>query len=586
MFQIQEGWKILFRYLKRFKKQITVLVIVGIISAVADAIIPYVVGQFIDALISQETTLLYGKVVPLAVVFLGLWFLVQIVTNLVGWFNDQERRKLGTFIEAEYSLEATNHLVRLPVSYMKEHKVGETWEKINRGRNYTKQLTENFLLDLGSQLLFTVVGVIVAFSINPALATVIVVGVVSYIGSLIIVTRPLGPLFLKGHKAFHEAYGRAYDAVANYQTIKQQTAEDSELKTLKKMWLEGAFSSWFKLEKIWVKTSTFQRLIIVATQLIIFGSSIVLIGKGALTIGQLVSLNAYTGMVFGPFLRLGNQWHAIQNGVTAIEEVEKVFSLSEENAGRTQKAQNVKGNIVFENVVFSYGKNDKEVLKNVSFSITQGQKVALVGESGVGKSTSIELLSGYYMPTKGDVLIDGYNTKEVDLYSLREHIAVVPQEPVLFNDTVYENIAYGNPDAKKEDVIKAAKEAHADLFIEEFPKKYEQLVGERGIKLSVGQKQRIAIARAMLRNPKILILDEPTSALDSKTERLITESLEKLMEGRTTLIVAHRLSTVRTADKIFTFQKGQIVEEGTHKELIEKEGGVYRNLYEMHIGLS
>jgi ABC-type multidrug transport system fused ATPase/permease subunit len=244
----------------------------------------------------------------------------------------------------------------------------------------------------------------------------------------------------------------------------------------------------------------------------------------------------------------------------------------------------IKGDIELKNVNFQY-ESGKQVLENISFKAKAGNVIALVGESGVGKSTLIDLISGYHFPNKGELLIDNHNIHDVNLKSLRQQIAVVPQEVVLFNDTILMNIKYGNFNVTDEQVKDVAKKAHALDFIEKFPNKWEQIVGERGVKLSVGQKQRIAIARAMLRNPKILILDEPTSALDAGSERIITESLDELMEGKTTFIVAHRLSTVRKADIILVFKDGKIIESGTHDELLMIEGGEYKRLYELQIGL-
>lgn len=194
-------------------------------------------------------------------------------------------------------------------------------------------------------------------------------------------------------------------------------------------------------------------------------------------------------------------------------------------------------------------------------------------------------ISCYYPPTNGDIFIDNQNIKNLDLKNLRSQIGMVPQEVILFNDTIKNNIRYGKFKVKDEEIITACKMAHVDEFIQKFPNKYKQIVGERGIKLSVGQKQRVAIARAILKNPRILILDEPTSALDAKLEKLIQESLEKLMEGKTTFIIAHRLSTVRKADKILVLQEGKIVETGNHDELIKKPGGIYRHFYELQLGL-
>ena len=292
-------------------------------------------------------------------------------------------------------------------------------------------------------------------------------------------------------------------------------------------------------------------------------------------------------MVLLPLTQLGFRWQNLQNGVIAVNRAEKMLALPSEHAGAENKTKptDIAGNVIFDKVHFSYRVGDPAVLHEVNFAVKPGEIVALVGESGVGKSTVVDLISGYYFPNYGRVLIDGHDTRALDLREMRKYIAVVPQEPVLFNDTIETNIKYSKPNASKKEIEEAARKARADTFIENFPNKYKQLVGERGIKLSVGQKQRIAIARAILREPKILILDEPTSALDPQTEKFITESLEELMKGRTTFIIAHRLSTVRKADRIIVFDKGTVVEEGTHEKLVKKKGGVYAKLYRLHVGL-
>jgi ABC-type multidrug transport system fused ATPase/permease subunit len=305
-----------------------------------------------------------------------------------------------------------------------------------------------------------------------------------------------------------------------------------------------------------------------------------------MTLGELLAFNAYAAMVFGPFVILGQNWQTVQNGLVALERAEKILSEKPEDYTPANAVKNFdfRGAIKFENVSFGYKKSQK-VLDGISFETKPGEMVALVGESGAGKSTLIDLISGYYFPTAGRVTIDGHATKKIDLNFLRKNIAIVPQEVVLFHDTVKTNIAYGSPGAKDAAIKQAAKVAHADQFIKGFPKKYEQVVGERGVKLSVGQKQRIAIARAVLRDPKILILDEPTSALDSETEKYVTEALNHVMAGRTTFVIAHRLSTVRRADKIFVLEKGKIIESGIHDELMKIDGGNYRRRYELHVGL-
>jgi ATP-binding cassette subfamily B protein len=292
-------------------------------------------------------------------------------------------------------------------------------------------------------------------------------------------------------------------------------------------------------------------------------------------------------MFFGPFVSLGTNWQTIQNGIAAAAVAEDVFNEKQEifNPENAISPDHILGDIEFKNVIFRYAPDQPDVLKDINFKVKHGEIIALVGESGVGKSTSISLISGYYFPNEGSVTVDNIDTRKLNLTALRKKIAVVPQEVALFNDSIKTNIKYGSFEATDEDVYRVAKEAHIDEYIKTLPKGYDTLVGERGVKLSVGQKQRIAIARAMLRNPSILILDEPTSALDAETERIVTDALEKLMHNRTTFIIAHRLSTVRKANKILVFEKGTIVESGTHQELLQKENGIYRKLYEYQIGL-
>ena len=305
-----------------------------------------------------------------------------------------------------------------------------------------------------------------------------------------------------------------------------------------------------------------------------------------MTLGELLAFNAYAAMIFGPFVTIARNWQTIQNGIINIQETEKILEMDTENY-HPENAINLdlRGDIELRNVNFYYDK-EKPVLQDISFSVKAGEIIALVGESGVGKSTLIDLISAYHFPIDGEVLIDGHDIRRINLNQLRSQIAVVPQEVVLFNDTIRTNIKYGNFNSTDEEMMVASKKAHALDFIERFPDKWEQIVGERGVKLSVGQKQRVAIARAILRNPKILILDEPTSALDAGSEKIITQSLEELMAGKTTFIIAHRLSTVRKADKIIVFKEGRIIESGKHADLIHMDGGEYKRLYDLQIGLT
>jgi len=582
------GWKILFRYLLERRKEVITLSILGIFSGLTNGSVPYIVGKFFDALISPNLLIFIGSFTVTIWIVLGMWVSVQITANSVDWFISIKRRRMGTYMHAEYLARATSTVLHLPVSLFKEEKIGEIISKIQRSSNALSTIIEQVIIDLTPQLLSVFIGVGIAFIINPILAGILLLGVLLYIVTLINIVPPIVKMQKEGNKSWNDAFGLMGDAISNFQTVKQSSAEEYESKQLWNGFVNTAAHKWNKIEKIWTGINFYQRIIVVATQLSIFVLSVVFIGKGMLTVGGLIALNGYAMLVFGPFAILARNWQIIQNGLVTIEQTDDILNLEQERyvgASKKDNPRTVLGNIEFKNVSFRYGVDDKLTLNNLSFEVKSGESVALVGESGVGKSTTIELLSGYYYPTKGEILIDGHSIHDIGLKSLRRSIAVVPQEPVLFNDTIRANIQYGKVNSTEKEIEDATKKANADEFIKRFPERYKQVVGERGIKLSVGQKQRIAIARAILRNPKILILDEPTSALDAKTEQYISESLEKLMKGRTTFIIAHRLSTVRRADKILVFDKGRIVEEGKHHELLKIKNGIYRRLYEYQIGL-
>ncbi|MFT5878526.1 MAG: ABC-type multidrug transport system fused ATPase/permease subunit, partial [Dokdonia sp.] len=245
---------------------------------------------------------------------------------------------------------------------------------------------------------------------------------------------------------------------------------------------------------------------------------------------------------------------------------------------------NFKGEVAFNQVNFHYpSRKEVQVLNNISFNVSKGNRLALVGQSGAGKSTLVSLLLRFFDSQSGTITIDNKPIEEYDISALRNQMAVVPQEVILFGGTIKENIAYGNPEASLNEIVLAAKKANAKDFIESFPEGFDTLVGERGIQLSGGQRQRIAIARAVLKNPTILILDEATSSLDSESERLVQEALDELMKGRTSIVIAHRLSTIRQADQILVMKNGSIVEQGTHQDLIAIENGTYKNLNELQI---
>jgi subfamily B ATP-binding cassette protein MsbA len=310
--------------------------------------------------------------------------------------------------------------------------------------------------------------------------------------------------------------------------------------------------------------------------ILFYGGHLVIAGKTSP--GTFFSLIVAILMMYTPLRRLSRVHNNFQQASTVIERIRDVVLVGTEKEDGIEKES--KGHIIFEDVWFRYPSSENHALKDINLEIRPGEIAALVGYSGSGKSTLVDLIAGFWYPSEGHILVDGVDTRNLSLKSLRKNLGLVSQDLILFDETVRANLLYGRPDAKEDEVIEAAKAAYAHEFIVELPEGYETRIGERGVKLSGGQKQRITIARALLRNPNILILDEATSFLDMESEHMVQKALEKLMEGRTTIVIAHRPSTVQKASKIFVISKGMIVQQGNHKELIS-QGGLYRELYNL-----
>lgn len=578
------GIQVLWKYIGQYKREIITLSVMGIFSAFGNGIIPYIAGKFFDAITSLGAIHLFSHPVPLYGALLVSWVVIQLVTYILDWRINILSEKFSNIIWLDYLSRGFGYLLLLPVSFHKTNKIGEVSSKINAAASALETIAGRIVIDLSPQILSIIIAFAITFSLQPFLASVLLFGVIVYVFIFSTKIQHTAVYQREYWDVLNFVFGESYDVVGNAMAIKQATAEEYERNRLS-VKMKSAVPLWMRLTSLWGSLTLYQRMTILATQIIIFVVSVSYIHQGTMTIGELMAFNAYAAMVFGPFTTIARNWQTIQNGIVNIQETEKILQIPTEPYDAKDSAVfAVKGDIDFKNVCFQY-EEGKQVLEDISFSVKGGQVVALVGESGVGKSTLIDLISAYNFPTKGEVCIDGHAIRNINLKSLRSQIAVVPQEVVLFNDSIKMNVQYGNFQATEEEVRRAAIQAHALDFIEKFPQKWDQLVGERGVKLSVGQKQRVAIARAILRDPHILILDEPTSALDAGSEKIITESLDKLMQGKTTFIIAHRLSTVRKADMILVFKDGRILESGTHQDLLQISGGEYRRLYELQIGL-
>lgn len=584
---LYKGWSVLWKYLSVYKKELVTLSVLGTVSALANGTIPYVSGKFFDAILKQDNIFFVSRFsIPLWIALLVLWGVIQIIAIITDWLGDVKGQTFGVRIFGDYKVNAFSQLFFLPISFHKEQKIGEVVNVIDRSAgDGIYAITKQVVIGLAPKFLSIVVGLGFCFYMNISLALVLVLGILSYIFITIRLVPKTISLDREMNKQYGEAYGFTYEAVNNSIVIKQSVAEIVEKTKIKNLF-DQANRLYISLSRVWSNLNFSSRMIIFLTQIIIFVLSVLSIHMGIMTLGELLAFNAYAAMVFGPFVVLGQNWQTLQNGLIALEQAENIISTPTENYAPKDALtpKETQGIIEFKNVSFAY-KNGNQVLQNISFTALPGQMVALVGESGAGKSTLIDLISAYYFPANGIVAVDGIPTDKWNLKELRGMIAVVPQEVALFNDTIAKNLTYGPINYTEQEIKNATKDAHADHFIEKFPDKYEQIVGERGVKLSVGQKQRIAIARAILRNPKILILDEPTSALDSETEKFVTDALNRVISGRTTFVIAHRLSTVRRADKILVLESGVIVETGTHNELMTIDNGIYRRRYELHVGL-
>lgn len=571
--QIKKDIKIFWEYLQKHKKKVYFIAFVAIISSIIGASIPYIYGRLVDIALKE------GIKIELILGILSLWFFLTLVMN---WFDRYVSRK-GSEIAADASndfvIDASNHVVHLPVSFHKEKKMGEILNRIGRASGYFENIVEQTAFTLVPSLLMMLVGIGILAYVEWRLALATIIMIFFYILVAIFKTKPILKTQKKLNRAYDKTFGNIYGSFTNIQVVKSSITEKFEKKK-NILNFSDILEKVKKSARAWTNMGAWQQFISTSGFVAVFGIGIFMFRSGSISAGELIMFIGYSNLVRQPIGFLAWNYRMLRRGMTVIERALSLLKIKPEKYEKGIALEDIKGGVVFENVSFFY-KKGKSVLRNLSFKVKPGEVIALVGESGVGKTTLVDLISRYYTPTRGKILIDGHDIEKVDLQSLRKHIAIVPQEISLFNNTVKNNIAYGKPKATMKEITEVSKAANAHEFIQKFPKKYKQLVGERGIKLSTGQKQRVAIARALLRDPKILILDEATSSLDSESEKKVQQALKRLIKGRTTFIIAHRLSTICHADKIIVIQKGKIAETGKHDTLMRKKDGIYQRFFRM-----
>ena len=487
-------------------------------------------------------------------------------------------------IDVELGARLFRHLLALPISYFQARRVGDSVARVRELENIRTFLTSS-ALTLVIDLFFTIVFLAVMFLYSPLLTAVVVAAFPFYVGISVGAT----PLFRErlNEKFARGAENQAFlvESVTGVETLKSMAVEPQ----MQRRWeeqLAGYVAASFRVLSLGNTASQTVQLIskLVTAGILYLGAKLVI--DGSLTIGELVAFNILAGRVSAPVLRLAQMWQDFHQARISVSRLGDILNTPAEptfSSGRAALPA-IRGDVVLEHVTFRYRLDGPEVLHDVSFNIPAGQIVGIVGPSGSGKSTLAKLIQRLYVPESGRVLVDGVDIASVDSAWLRRQLGVVLQENILFNRSIRDNIALAEPGMPIDRVIAAAKLAGAHDFILEMSDGYDAIVGERGSSLSGGQRQRIAIARALLCEPRILIFDEATSALDYESERIIQKNMDQIASGRTVFIVAHRLSTVRFADRILTLDRGRLVEDGTHDELV-RTGGRYAMLYRLQSGI-
>ncbi len=569
-------WRVvrsLLPYLLEFKIRVVAVILLLVLAKLTNVGVPLVLKEIVDAMSKPQAML----TIP---VFLVVGYgLLRLFSTLFGELRDALFAKVTQRAIRRVALQVFEHLHSLSLRFHLERQTGGVSRDIERGTRGISFLLTFLLFNILPTLLeIGLVAGILFIKYNPWFAIITFTTLVIYIVFTLVVTEWRMIFRRTMNEMDSKANTRAIDSLINYETVKYFGNERYEVQRYDEQMLRWEVSAVRNQTSLATLNAGQSVIIAVGVTLLMLLAADGVV-KGSMTVGDLVLVNVYMLQLYMPLHFLGFVYREIKN---ALADMERMFRLLDVNreVEDAPDALPLKLNgaaVLFNNVSFSY-ESAREILHDVSFEIPSGHTVAVVGASGAGKSTLSRLLFRFYDVNSGSISIDGQDIRNVTQASLRAAIGIVPQDTVLFNDTIYYNIAYGRPDATHEEVIAAAQSAHIHPFIESLPLGYDSMVGERGLKLSGGEKQRVAIARAILKSPAILIFDEATSALDSRSEKAIQRELHSIARNRTTLVIAHRLSTIVDAHQILVMDKGRIVERGSHRNLLAKKS-IYSQMW-------
>lgn len=563
-----------FSYYKPHLKLFTLDMLCALIVAVCNLFYPKITGNIIDIYVPE------GRL-DLVLIWSGVLLGIYVVKALLNYVIQYWGHVMGVRIQGDMRRDFFNHLQRLPLSYFDENKTGTIMSRIINDLFEISELAHHGPEDLFLSLISLVGALVMVALINPWLALITLAIVPLMCWFAIIQRRHQKQAFADMRKETGEINAQVESSVSGIRVSRAYTATNHELKKFE------VANKRFQT----ARGKAYKQMGIFHSGMGLFADILYLVGLCAGGVflfykqidgGQFTTYVLYITMIISPIRTLTAIFESIQNGMTGFARFTEIMDMpAEKDDEDAIDVDKLEGNIAFEHVTFHYNDAKKGlVLDDVSFQVDAGKTIALVGPSGGGKTTMCHLIPRFYELAGGKITIDGLDITKISRFSLRKNIGIVQQDVFLFGGSIRDNIAYGNVDATDEEILQASKRANIHEFVMSLPDGYDTEVGERGVKLSGGQKQRISIARAFLKNPPILILDEATSALDNVTEMQIQESLAELSKGRTTIVVAHRLSTIKNADEIMVVTKNGIEEKGTHQQLMAIENGIYADLYE------